>query len=146
MRLLIPIFLLLFCYSCDECDDIACFTPPMAFQFDIIDATTGENVFTNGTFTENAISVIDSEDDSAYDFDFISENARNIIAIYSIGFQTQTVTLSVALDGEEVFELFVDAVRKTEDCCNFTEYNAIEIRNAQFEQDLANDVYRILLE
>ncbi|KPM32425.1 Hypothetical protein I595_841 [Croceitalea dokdonensis DOKDO 023] len=118
----------------------------MAFQFDIIDATMGEHVFTNGTFTESAISVMDSEDDSAYDFDFISENARNIIVIFSIGFQTQTVTLSVALDGEEVFELFVDAVRKTEDCCNFTEYNANEIRNAQFEQDLAKHVYRILLE
>lgn len=69
-------------------------TPPQSFTFEIIDKTSGENLFTNGTYEPATISIIDVLDNNnPVEFTFISENDINLIEIGSIGWETETVNL-----------------------------------------------------
>ena len=140
--------LVLFSQSCkdDDCGGVLCNTPPEPFDFELIDKTTGENLFTNGTFNPQDIKVINLADQRAVEFDFIFENDINVIRIYTIGWQTETVQYAIQLSSEPLFELFVDAERLNTDCCSHTEYNEIRIENTEFQKEPSTGIYKILVE
>ena len=140
--------LVLFTLSCkdDDCGDILCFTEPPPCEFELVDKTTGENLFTNGTFNPQDIKVINLADQRAVEFDFIFQNDNNVIRIYTIGWQTETVNYTIQMSSEPLFELFVDAERLNTDCCSYTEYNEIRIENTEFKQDPSTGIYKILVD
>ncbi|TXE10754.1 hypothetical protein ES711_02270 [Gelidibacter salicanalis] len=140
------ILLVVFFQSCnsDDCGD--CFTPPENFRFELVDKSSRENVFSNGTFNQNQIKITNMLNNSPAEFKFISENEINLIQINGIGFQTETIRLQIDLGNTPVFNFYVDAERKKEDCCSFTEFKDINITNSDFELDPQTGVYRILVE
>lgn len=147
MKRIIPIIILfaLLIQSCSkDCEE--CFTPPQRFLFELVDKNTGENLFTNGTFEPQQIKVKNTLTNKPYDFDFITENNFNVIAIAGIGWQTELVNLEFRISDNPIFELLVDAKRKSEDCCTFTSYDKIEIKNAEFNINPDNGAYRILID
>ena len=133
--------------SCDtENCNSSCFTDPNPFQFEIIDKTTGENLFTNGTFDPKDISVINISDNSRLEHSFINENELNIIIIHSIGWKTEKVECSLKINDSELLTLFVDAKRVNENCCSFTRYQEIRIENAEYELNNQTEIYKILID
>lgn len=143
---LILIFLATVVQSCnnDDCND--CFTPPPPFKFELVDKTSGENVFTNGTFAANQIQIVNVATNAPAQFTFISENNINLIQSNGIGFQTEVVNLKIASGNTTIFNFFVDAERKRSNCCSFTAYNEIQISNAEFELNTETGTYKILVE
>ncbi|MBS2211047.1 hypothetical protein KEM09_06525 [Carboxylicivirga mesophila] len=138
--------LILFACACDMVKDCpACMTPPKAFVFNMVDNGSGENLFTNGTFSIDDIQIKDVITQKSIEFDFIDENNLGYINLYSVGWQTEVVNCYVYHDDDVLFTFYVDAVRKSEDCCSFTDYNAIELEGAEFELDGSSGVYDILL-
>ena len=132
--------------SCkDDCDQL-CFTPPNNFQFEIVDKISGENLFTNGTYEADQIEVTNAFDDSPSAFTFISENDRNLILINSVGWQTETVSLKIAIANTPIFNLYVDAERKMGKCCSYTDYKEITISGSEFTLDPQTGIYKILVE
>jgi len=127
-----------------ECGE--CFTPPEPFEFEFVDILTGENLFTNGTFSSSDIKVINLDDQSNIAFTFIDENDYNIIAINTIGWKTETANYSILIASENIFNLFVDAERLNDECCDYTEYKEIRILNSKFELNKDSGVYKILIE
>ena len=143
------LFLILFAsllQSCDNDDCGACFTPPQGFVFELVDAETGGNLFTSGIYNPEDISVVNAVDDTERAFQFISENQLNVIQIQEVGWETEIVNLEIKIGEDTVFNLYVNAERTTDDCCSFTKYNEIEIRNTDFELDSQTGVYKILVE
>ena len=132
------------CKDNNDCNEL-CFTPPENFQFEIVDKTSGENLFTNGTYNVQDIIVTNVMDNSPVEFTFISENDMNLIQIGSIGFKTEIVNLKVDISGNYIFSFYVDAERK-EGCCSYTLYKEISISEAEFELDKQSEVYKILVE
>ena len=130
--------------SCKKCD--ACFTPPKPFLFEIIDQSTGENLFKNGTYKSSEIEVIDSLKHQNVKFSFLDENDIDLIQINSIGWETEKVNFLFKISNQNIFNLYVDAERVSEDCCSFTRYNDVKIENAKFELDSMTEIYRILVE
>lgn len=146
-KILFLLGIMIFILGCkNDCDDVACFTPPTPFLFEIIDNTTGENLFTNGTYQVNEIEVVDLIDDSNVGFDFIDEDNIDLIRINSVGWQTETVNILVRIADENIFNLVVDAELVSENCCSYTNYNEIEIENAEFQLDSETGIYKILVE
>ena len=145
INLVLILFVVIF-QSCnnDDCGD--CFTPPENFRFELVDKTSGENLFTNGTFESNQIEITNVSTNSSADFTFISENNINLIQINGIGFQTEIVNLKIDIGNTNIFNFFVDAERKKGDCCSFTEYNEIRITDSEFELNNETGVYKILVE
>ncbi|WP_281228305.1 hypothetical protein [Flavobacterium aquiphilum] len=147
--LLLVLFFIIF-QSCrnegDDCDNILCFTPPHSFQFEIIDKTTGENLLTNGTYKPENISIKNVlNNNEQVSFNVITENNRNVIVINSIGWKTEKVNLQVKANDNLIFSLYVDAERKNEECCSYTQYNEIKITDSEFEVDKQTGIYKILV-
>lgn len=136
-------FLMTACSSEEECG--ACFTPPNYFLFDLVDKDSGENVFASGRYSSDDIEVLDASDHPV-EFEFISYEDLNVIEIRTIGWQTEIVNYRINIAMENIFDLYVDAERLSEDCCSFTRYNEIEISNAEFSLSTETGAYTILVD
>ncbi|OBQ46125.1 hypothetical protein JJL45_11670 [Tamlana sp. s12] len=146
INLILILFTLIF-QSCNNDDCGECFTPPQSFQFEIVDKTSGENLFTNGTYDSGNIEITDNlNDNEPIEFTFISENNINLIQIGSIGWETEIVNLKIDISDNHIFDFYVDAERKMGECCSYTEYNEITIGESEFELDSENGIYKILVE
>jgi hypothetical protein len=143
LALFILAFFLMTACSNEECGE--CFSPPNYFVFELVDSNTGENLFTNETFNPEDIEVLDASDHPV-EFSFIDENDINLIEIYTIGWQTEIVNYRINIASENLFDLYVDAERLSEDCCSFTRYNEIEISNAEFSLSAETEIYKILVD
>lgn len=149
MKILIKafiIFLFIGLFSCDKLgsgNNIACFTPPEGFTFEIIDKTTGENLFTNGTYKSDQIVVTDLATNTKVPFKFISENAINIFGIQNIGWKTEKVNYRITIQDKNIFELYVDVSRLDGDNCSYTVYNQVLIKNAEYELNKEKGIYII---
>ncbi|HAF78877.1 MAG TPA: hypothetical protein DCG42_16325 [Maribacter sp.] len=84
--------------------------------------------------------------DEPIDFSFISENDINIIHISSIGWKTEIVNLEIHIANNHIFDFYVDAERKIEDCCSYTNYNEILVLNSEFELNNETGTYVIFME
>ncbi len=85
-------------------------------------------------------------DDSNVGFDFIDEDNIDLIRINSIGWETEKVNVLVRIADKNIFNLVVDAVLVNENCCSHTNYNEIEIENAEFQLDSETGIYKIRVE
>jgi hypothetical protein len=56
------------------------------------------------------------------------------------------VNYSIQISSTSVFELFVNAERLDKNCCTYTEYKEIRIKNIDFELNKENGIYKILIE
>lgn len=126
--------------SCGEC-----FTPPQNFMFEIVDKVSGENLFTNGTYASSQIQITNTLNDTPVEFTFIDENNINLISVDGIGWKTEIVNVKVDIANNQLFRFYVDAERKSADCCNFTKYNEINLSECEFELDSQTGIYKILV-
>lgn len=148
ITIILAIILLIFNQSCNkenETETIDCFTPPQGFQFELVDKSTGENLFTNGTFNSIDIKVINLFDQKNVEFNFIDENDYNIISIGSIGWKTEIVYYSIKISSKNIFNLYVNA-ETVNDKCIISKYNEIRIENSEFELNQESDIYKIFVE
>ncbi len=135
------LFLVQACKIEEKCGE--CFSAPAAFTFAIVDKLTGENLFTNGTYKPEQIEVLNLADNTKIEYSFIPEQKNNLIRIYSIGWKTEKINITVKVLNQSIFNMYVDAVRKSEKCCSFTEYNEVLIQNAEFVLDAETGIYTI---
>lgn len=144
----LTLIILIFTQSCkeDECEDLLCFTPPSPFDFELVNKLSGENLFTNGTFDQNDIRVINLDSHSSVEFTFIDENDYDVIRINTIGWETEIINYSLKISSIIIFDLYVNAERLNGDCCDYTEYKEIRIENADFELNQDSGIYKILVE
>lgn len=142
------LFTLLFILSCgnDDCEDYLCFTPPRGFVFEIVDKESGENLFTNGTYSPDQIQLLNTDDTSKKQFTFLDENEINLISIGSIGWESEIEEVELIIAGESILILYVDSERVSENCCSFSRYNEIRIDNADYEQDTQSDIYTVYID
>jgi len=143
---LILILFTIILQSCNNDDCGECFTPPESFRFEIVDKTSGENLFTNGTYEPEQIQITNTLNNSPEEFTFITENNINLIQINSIGWETEIVNLKFDISDNHIFDLYVNAERKMGDCCSYTEYSEIAIGESEFELDTQTGIYKILIE
>ena len=132
------------CSSSDECG--VCFTPPNSFVFDLIDKESGQNIFRSESYTPEQVTVWNLTEDKKEPFGFIVEDQLYWISIQTIGWETEKVDYEIRLDGEVIADLYVDAERKTVDCCTFTNYNEVRLENAEYEYDDSLGIYKIFLD
>jgi len=145
---LFVILLVLVSFGCqnekEDCGNIACFTPPDSFTFQVVGLSSGEDLFANGTLDSTAITVVNTYDDTNREFNFETVNNESYLTIYSVGWQTETVNLEVRAGGDLLFTFYVDAERTSGNCCSHTVFNETEIEDAEYEYDTDYYRYKIL--
>ncbi len=147
LKVLIIVFTLFFLQSCSDigCNE-NCFTPPNTFVFELVDSETGENLFTNGTLSRAGILVNHSESGASEDFTFYDQEDLNLLVLHTIGWETEIIELDVTVGTTDVFSIYVDSERVSDDCCAFTEFNEIRIESANYEYLPNSNIYKILLD
>ena len=143
LQLIAILFLTISCDLSDDSDN--CFTPPRQFNFDLIDATTSENLFLNETFTEEEIKVYD-ENDAEVDFDLFLYNETYILALKKIGWELEAKTYTIELSPEVsvVFQLDMDKV--TSDSCTYFEVETFEIEDYENEPDTSTGIIQVKID
>ncbi len=141
-KIITLVLLIAFFSSCDRCKDVECVTPAPLFEFEILDKQTKENLFTNGTFSENQIS-IKTQEDKEVPYSFIGEGGRNTIRLLGLGWKTQKIHYTINIADELIFDLKVDVERKKGDCCDFTEVQSLAIKNIEFNIDKSTGLISI---
>ena len=142
--LLIVFFVVLGC-KINECEDIACFTPPPNFALELVDKATGENLFTNETLKSSNIEVL-NENDEKVTFNFISENNLNIIDLPEIDWNLDLHTYTITVGPTIQFNLELDIEEKYENCCTFFKVITFNISNYTYEQSSTTDIYSIKID
>ncbi|RKD92110.1 hypothetical protein [Mangrovibacterium diazotrophicum] len=142
------IVLLIFLSACSNntCKDVDCFSPPESFTFELVDRSTGENLFASGIFNSSDIAVVNSLDALPREFTFIDEDEIDLLVIYSVGWDTEVVNLAVSVSGQVVFNFYVDAERLSGNCCSYTRFNEVSVDNADFEYDSSTGIYTIFVQ
>ena len=108
LLLLVTVISVQSCSNEKNCEDYLCNTPPSPFLFEIVDKTTGENLFTNDTYQPEQIELVYlSDNTSNLDFTFFDENNVNIIQINSIGWKTEQANILVKISDDNIFNLFI---------------------------------------
>ena len=130
----------------NDCENEPYFTPPSPLNFELVNKSTNENLFTNGTYESNKIEILNIADNSSIEYSFINEDDINIIQIGSIGWKSEIVEGSVKINGSEIFTFYVDAKRLSENCISYTKYDEIRIENKEYELDHQSGVYKILVD
>jgi hypothetical protein len=143
LLIIVPILLV---QSCNDCKDIACFSPPEPFLLELVDKTSGENLFSNGSLLPDEVTISDMDNNTVVDYTFISENGLNLIQVNSFGWETETINYLFQASENTLFQLYVDAERVSENCCSFTRYNEITIELADFNLIGQSGVYSILID
>ncbi len=132
--------------SVDKCD-VDCNSGPLGLSFELLDKTTKENLFTNGTFHPTDIEVLDLDNDNhRVQYVFIDENNLNTINLGPFGWGTNLVNYILKVGETNIFTLHVDAEQKTEDCCSFVQIKELEIKNADYSQNIQSGIYEVLVE
>ncbi|WP_343697657.1 hypothetical protein [Flavobacterium sp.] len=140
------VLVVLLSYGCNNDDTIACFSPPSVFAFELVDKTSGENLFTNGTYNSKDISITDLDNpNKTIQYNFITENNYNVITLGNIGWNTETINYSIKVAGKSIFEFHVQANRKSGKCSH-TEYQDLQIKNTAYQLDQTKGVYKILID
>ncbi len=149
IKVLVLLFIAAFALnSCnvDKCD-YDCNSGPLSLNFQLLDKSTGENLFTNGTFDPEDIQVLDlNNNNSNVQFTFYPEDDRNIINLGPFGWGTNIVKYVIKIGERDIFTLDLDAEQNTEDCCSFVQVNKLEIKNADYSLNPETGIYEVLVE
>lgn len=141
------LMILISLFSCKDkgCEDIACFTPPPNFVLELVDSSTGENLFTNETLNSNDIIIVD-EDGKNVTYEFIPRENLNLINLNEIGWNLGFRTYTISVGDDVIFNLELDMEEKHENCCTFFQINLFNITNYTYEKSNTTDVYIIEIE
>ncbi|SDW18983.1 hypothetical protein SAMN05444411_101246 [Lutibacter oricola] len=139
------IFLPLLLFGCkNDCEGIACFTPPPNFIFELVDKTTGDNLFTKGELDSDTITVLNKNFESV-NFEFISENNLNVIELSEIGWNLNLEQYTIKV-GEIEFVVTLEMEEKHENCCTFFNILQFEVSKYTYQQSNSSEIIKILIE
>ncbi len=143
LLLIVVLFLTISCNLSNDCG--ACFTPPRQFNFNLVDATTLEDLFSNETFTEDSLKVFDELGEEVT-FELVFYNDQYIISLNEIGWELEPKIYTIELSSEisVIFELDMDEV--TSDCCTYFEVKVFNIVDYEYEEQYPSGIIQVKID
>ncbi|MCF6166963.1 hypothetical protein [Lutibacter sp.] len=140
------ILLLLTLFSCknNDCSDYACFTPPPSFIFELVDKSTGENLFSNGTLNPDEMRVF-NEENKQFNVSFISENNINLIDISEIGWNLGSHSYKLVVSNNLEIKIILEIEEKNENCCTYFEIVNFQILSYEFSKSNTTGIITVLI-
>ncbi len=130
------------CDKTDKCHDIDCSTPPQPFIFNIVDASTGDNVFATGTFNRDDVEVYD-ENDRWENHRFDNYLDTNYLVLPEIGWETERTAYTIRLGEEKEINLILDMQERHENCCTFFSVEDFGIEDYPWSEIDSTGVIRV---
>ncbi|HEY9168133.1 MAG TPA: hypothetical protein VIN72_01445 [Lutibacter sp.] len=129
--------------SCDINNDCGeCFSPPRAFNFVFIDKDSSQDLFNNGTFKVEGLSVTNQKDETI-NFKIIKYQDQTILSFNSIGWVLEPSVYTIELSPEVSVIMNVDMDKITDDCCTYFEVKEFEILNYEYSESTSTGIIQI---
>lgn len=132
-----------FC-SCNDCKDIACFTPPPQLSFNLVDKNTELNIFQSSAYNTNLVNVTDANNIDV-DFELVFIDEETLIISNTIGWETEEANLIIHLGDQEVAKVYVNALREKGKCCSFTVFEELLINDEAIGENPLRDNIKIYI-
>lgn len=129
--------------SCEK-DDAPCplsSVGPPNFTVEIVDKTTNENVFTNGTYKQSQLNVT-TENSTSSDYIFISEDNMNIIGI-TPAWKSGTFTTTIKLNNQITIPIETIIIEKSTECYTNYYIESLKVFGYPYTYDETTGVYTI---
>ena len=127
-------------YSCEKpCGEAS--TGPPSLRIEIVDATTNENVFSNGTYTQSQVQVT-TANSSSQGYSFISENNFNVIAL-SPAWAEGTFTTIIKLNNVVTIPIVTKIYKSTTRCFENYLLESVTVTGYSYSQDQSTGIYKI---
>lgn len=135
LLLIICISILVISAACnetlDDCSSVSCLSDEREFVFEVLDPTSGENVFSNGTLNPDEITVTNIVAES----EALSVNYNEVnhtIEIVEDLLNAESLELEVAVAGQVIFNFFVEYSFIQGKCCTSIALNQMSIENSSY--------------
>jgi hypothetical protein len=142
LQLILVLFLAI---SCELKNDDLCFTPPRQFNFDIVNASTLENLFLNETFTEEALKVYDETGEDV-EFKLVFHRDRYILSLSEIGWKLEPKTYTIELSPEVLVVFNLSIEQQTSNGCTYFEVKEFKVIDYEYEELLPSGIIQIKIE
>lgn len=134
------LFLLLFISACSTKDEgILCETGPVGFSFEIVDAATGKNLFTSGSYTPDQLQ-IENQKGETVTYRFLKE--RDVIDVL-LGWESKSDVYTVTLNEDITFDLVFSLRTSSSGGCTSTSLAELEIEGVSYEINDTNGLATI---
>ncbi|GAB3332761.1 hypothetical protein GCM10027429_12490 [Marivirga atlantica] len=130
----------------ENCDDIACFTPPNPIYFQLY--SNQSDFIASDTFQLSKLKVSPLSSDERLTLDTLVIEGNYYLRAEEIGWQQGLHNYGFMYGDEDLFTFSIDSNQISEDCCAYTEYNEILITGADYEEldsDIIDLVYKVYL-
>lgn len=130
------------CHKTDKCEDVDCFTPPQEFAFNIVDKTTGENVFATGEFNKADVDVF-NENDQWTKHQFNNYGDTNLLILPEIGWQLERTSYIIHLSDQDSINFVLNMEERHENCCTFFQETEFDVTNHNWTEIDSTGVIRV---
>ena len=123
-------------------ETLLCSSGPPKYYIEIVDKTTNENVFTNGTYSQNQVKIT-TENTTAESFRFVAKSAENANVIEIIpAFQEGTFTTTVTINNEIKIPIESKIYLSESECKNLF-IESVNVIGYSYTYDEATGIYTI---
>ncbi len=128
--------------GCDTTDEgVLCDTGPVGFTFEVVNETTGENLFEDELFEENQLQIANNNGETV-EFDF--ETERNVVDVL-LGWESKSDAYKVTISGEIEFNIVFTLEKSSSGGCTSTRLTELEIVGATYETSETSDITTIFV-
>lgn len=131
MKNLFVVFLISLMFTgCDITDEgRLCATGPVGLTFEVINETTGENLFEDELFEENQLQIRNNDWENV-DFEFVPE--RNLVSVL-LGWESKSDTYTVSIREEIEFDIAFTLEKSSSEGCTSTMLTELDILGGTYE-------------
>ncbi len=120
-------------FGCDKCEDIACFSPPPEFNFQLLDKDNGEDLVANGTFKVGEVSVFSIAENKKHTLQVTTDSTTYTFTDTEIRWITgsKNTSYELRLNPNTVFPFTYESKEKQVECCTSFELVAFDIAGVE---------------
>jgi len=119
--------------QCSKCDDVACFSPPNEFSFQLLDKDSGEDLVANGTFAADEVSVFSIAGNKKHELQVSTDSLAYFFNDFEIGWETgpENTHYELRLNPSTIRPFTYETKNVNEDCCTFFELVRFEMDSVE---------------
>lgn len=144
-KILLSAVLLFFSCNVNDCD-YYCDSGPLSLSFDLLDKESGENLFSNGVYQIDDVTVMDlNNENTLIAFGFSIENNLNQLVLGPFGFETKKANYAIAINSQTIFSFSLKTEEIKSTCCSTIALEEFNLLGADFKQNENTGTYEVLI-
>lgn len=145
-NIVLVLFTMQILLSCENCNEIDCFTPPNSYIIQLIDKETGNDLIAVDELDHAEIRLFNKTQSVYEEITIEAVDEQSNFIMINIAWNKGLNVYSMEIKDKEAFEITGHFERVYEDCCSFTKVHEFSIDNAEYQLDSNQYVYMVYIQ